>query len=177
MLDTIGRGIQRYLGVKTIVSITTGALCYAGLIFLDVPWALLFGLITFLLNYIPTFGSIIAGGFPMLTALAVESSWNKAVWVLALYVSVNQILGAYIEPKILGRELNLSPLVIIVSVVVWAGLWGIVGAFLAVPLTAGIQIILASQERTRPIAVLLSSGPPRDDKRRGPQKPELRNAS
>lgn len=166
VLDTIGRGIQRYLGVKTIISFVTGALCYAVLVALEVPYALLFGFLTFLLNYIPTFGSIVAGLMPTVTALAVEESWSKAFAVMATYVTVNLVLGSFLEPKILGRELNLSPLVIIVSVVVWAGLWGVVGTFLAVPLTATMQIILASHENTRPIAVMLSSGPSREARRR-----------
>lgn len=162
VLDTIARGIQRYLGVKTIVSLATGSVCYAILVALEIPYALLFGFLTFLLNYIPTFGSIIAGTLPTITALAVESSWSKAVIVMVTYLAVNLTLGSFLEPKILGRELNLSPLVIIISVVVWAGLWGVVGTFLAVPLTATLQIVLASQENTRPIAVMLSSGPPRE---------------
>ena len=160
VLDTIGRGIQKYLSVKTAVSLMTGSLCYFVLVMLQVPYALLFGLLTFLLNFIPTFGSIIAAIFPTITALAVEASWNKAFIVLASYLSINMVLGSYLEPKVLGRELNLSPLVIIVSVVVWAGIWGVVGAFLAVPLTSAIQIVLLSSERTRPVAILLGSGPP-----------------
>ncbi|MCP3920615.1 MAG: AI-2E family transporter [bacterium] len=167
VLDTMGRGIQRYLGVKTVASFATGALCYAVLVFLEIPYALLFGFLTFLLNYIPTFGSIIAGLFPTITALAVEESWSKALVVIVTYLTVNLTIGSYLEPKVLGRELDLSPLVIIVSVVVWAGLWGVVGAFLAVPLTSTLQIVLASQENTRPIAIMLSSGPPRERRPRG----------
>ncbi len=109
-----------------------------------------------------TFGSIIAGLFPTITALAVEPTLFKPVAVIVTYTMVNLTLGSFLEPRILGRELNLSPLVIIVSVVVWAGIWGVIGTFLAVPLTAAIQIILASQRSTRPIAVMLSSGPTRD---------------
>ncbi len=163
VLDTIGRGIQKYLSVKTAVSLMTGSLCYFVLVMLQIPYALLFGLLTFLLNYIPTFGSIIAAIFPTIMALAVETSWNKALFVLAAYLGINLALGSYLEPKVLGRELNLSPLVIIVSVVVWAGIWGVVGAFLAVPLTSAIQIVLLSSERTRPVALLLGSGPPSGD--------------
>lgn len=169
VLETIGRGIQRYLGVKTVVSFLTGALCYLVLVALEIPYALLFGFLTFLLNYIPTFGSIIAGIFPTITALAVEASWSKAIVVIVTYLAVNLTLGSFIEPRILGRELNLSPLVVVVSVVVWAGLWGVVGGFLAVPLTAGLQICLASQDTTRPIAIMLGSGPTKD-RRRGRQK-------
>lgn len=165
VLDTIGRGIQKYLGVKTVVSLATGVFCYFGLVLLQVPYAPLFGLLTFLLNYIPTFGSIIAAIFPTLTVLAIDPAWGTAVIVMAIYLAVNIGLGNFVEPKILGRELNLSPLVIIISVVVWAGLWGVVGAFLAVPLTAALQIVLLSSERTRPIAVMLSSGPPPERRR------------
>lgn len=170
-LDTIARGIQRYLGVKTVTSLATGVLCYVGLLWLEIPYALLWGFLTFLLNYIPTFGSIIAGIFPTIVALAVGaddslSGVEKAAIVATLYLAVNLTLGSFVEPKILGRELNLSPLVIVVSVVVWAGIWGVVGTFLAVPITATIQIVLASRESTRPLAIMLSSGPPRPGKRR-----------
>ncbi|MEO2146643.1 MAG: AI-2E family transporter, partial [bacterium] len=161
ILDRIGRGIQRYLGVKTVVSFLTGSLCYVVLVSLDIPYALLFGIITFALNYIPTFGSIAAGILPFITALAVEESVIKAAAVVVTYLSVNLTLGSFIEPRILGRELNLSPLVVVISVVVWAGLWGVVGGFLAVPLTAAMQIILASNDTTLPIAVMLGSGPDR----------------
>lgn len=159
-LDTMSRGVQRYLSVKTAISLLTGVLCYFLLIFTQVPYAVIFALLTFLLNYIPTFGSIVAGILAALTALAVHDSLVPAAVVAAGYVTVNIVLGSIVEPRILGRELNISPLVIIISVVVWVGLWGVIGGFLAVPLTAAIQIVLASSERGRPIAILLSGAPP-----------------
>lgn len=159
MLEKMGRGLQRYLSVKTVVSLLTGSLCYLVLIMCDVPYALMFGLLTFMLNYIPTFGSIIAAFFPTITALGNGEPWSVALTVMGSYLAINLTLGSYIEPKILGRELNLSPLVVVVSVVVWAGIWGVVGAFLAVPLTSAIQIMLLSSERTRSVAILLSIGP------------------
>ncbi|QDU67783.1 AI-2E family transporter [Engelhardtia mirabilis] len=165
ILDTIGRGIQQFLGIKTLISIATGALCYVALVALQVPYALLWGVLTFFLNFIPYFGSLAAGTMPTVTALAVKSSWETAMIVAAVYFAVNIVLGSIIEPRILGRELDLSPLVIIVSVVIWGALWGVVGAFLAVPMTATMQIVLASNEVTRPVAVLLSSGPPKGSRR------------
>lgn len=177
VLDNIGRGIQRYLGVKTVTSLATGVLCYSVLVGIDIPYAPLWGFLTFLLNYIPTFGSIAAGFFPFLTALAVEPSGEKAGIVFFTYLAVNVTLGSFIEPKILGRELNLSPLVVVVSVVFWAGLWGVPGMFLAVPLTASLQIILASHENTRPLAVLLSSGPPREERLRLRKEQKARGAA
>lgn len=168
VIDTISRGIQRYLGVKTAASFLTASLCYAVLLALNVRYAELFAILTFFLNYIPTFGSIVAGILASLSAVAFTQSLNVALLVAATYAAVNVGIGSFLEPKILGRELNLSPLVILISVVVWAGLWGAVGTFLAVPITATIQIVLAGNETTRPIAVLLSSGPPREDSKPPP---------
>ncbi|MEZ5976820.1 MAG: AI-2E family transporter [Planctomycetota bacterium] len=166
ILDTIGKGIQRFIGIKTLTSLATGALGYAVCRGFELPYALLFGLLTFLFNFIPYFGSLVAGALPTVTALAIQDDWTTAVVVAILYFAINTIVGSVVEPKIMGRELDLSPLVIIVSVVVWTALWGVVGAFLAVPLMATLQIVLASTETTRPIAVMLSSGPPKDGGRR-----------
>lgn len=149
--------------MKTVASACTGALSYALLVWLGVPYALLWAFLTMMLNYIPTFGSIVASFFPMATAFAVGELTDVVV-VAVGYLTINTLIGSYLEPKILGRQLNLSPLVVIVSVVVWAGLWGVVGTFLAVPLTATLQIVLHGTYTTRPIAVLLSSGPPREER-------------
>lgn len=157
VLESIGQGIQRYLSVKTVTSLATGVLCYTALLAFEIPYALLFAFVTFLLNYIPTFGSIAASVLPVLSALA-TFGLGTATAVAVVYLAVNITLGSILEPRLLGRELNLSPLVILVSVVVWAGLWGVSGTFLAVPLTASAQIILANFESTRPLALMLSAG-------------------
>lgn len=162
VLEHVAWGIQRYLLVKALISFLTGFLCYLLLVALKVPYAPLLGLITFLLNFIPTFGSIIAGLLAVLVALASGDAWTTAGWTALGYLMVNMVLGNYLDPKILGKELNLSPLVIVVSVVVWAGIWGVAGAFLAVPITSALQIILLSDERTRGIAILLSGSPPKE---------------
>lgn len=172
-LDTMSRGVQRYLSVKTLISLLTGGLCYFLLVLTNVPYAVIFALLTFLLNYIPTFGSIVAGALASITALAVHESPAPAVIVAIGYISVNTVLGSIIEPRILGRELNISPLVIIISVVVWVGLWGVVGGFLAVPLTAAMQIVLASSERSRPIAILLSGTVPTGGDGESGKRPRL----
>ncbi len=164
ILEHVAWGIQRYLLVKAFISLLTGLFCYVLLLFLKVPYAPLLGLITFLLNFIPTFGSIIAGILATLVALAAGDTWSTAFWTAGGYLLVNMVLGNYLDPKILGKELNLSPLVIVVSVVVWAGIWGVAGAFLAVPITSSLQIILLSEERTRSIAILLSGSPPKEPK-------------
>ena len=159
--------------MKTAISLLTGVLCYFLLIFTQVPYAVIFALLTFLLNYIPTFGSIVAGILAALTALAVHDSVVPAAIVSAGYITVNIVLGSIVEPRILGRELNISPLVIIISVVFWVGLWGVVGGFLAVPLTAALQIVLANSDRGRPIAILLSGAPPTEDSSDPKRSPRL----
>jgi predicted PurR-regulated permease PerM len=164
VLQHISWGIQRYLLIKTLISFLIGLLCYLILVFLNVPYAALLGLLTFLLHFIPTFGIIIAGTLASLVALAAGDTWTVALWTALGYLAVSTVLGNYLDPKILGRELNLSPLVIVVSVVVWAGIWGVAGAFLAVPITSALQVILLSEERTRSIAILLSGSPPKEPK-------------
>lgn len=161
-LISISLRIQRYLGVKTVTSLSTGVLCYSVLLYLNLPYAELYGIMTFLLNYIPTFGSLAAAILPVATALADREGLTDPLIVAGTYIVVNVMLGSFIEPRLLGRELNLSPLVILVSVVVWAALWGVTGTFLAVPLTATAQIILSNFQSTRGIAILLSNGPPRE---------------
>jgi predicted PurR-regulated permease PerM len=165
ILDTIAKGMQQFLGIKTLISLATGACAYLLLVLLKVPYALLFGFLTFALNFIPYFGSIVAGIMPTVVAIAVEPSLDKAIICAIGYVLINTVLGTILEPRIMGRELDLSPLVIIVSVIVWGSLWGVTGTFLAVPIMAVLQTVLASSESTRPLAVLLSGGPPKESGR------------
>jgi len=166
VINSITFGIQRYLGVKTVTSLATGVLCFTVMQILGLPYAVLFGFLTFLLNFIPTFGSFAAAVPPIATALATRESLTDAIIVGITYFAVNITIGGILEPKLLGRELNLSPLVVLVSVVVWAALWGVPGMFLAVPLTATAQIVMNNMESTRPIAILLSNGPPGPRRRR-----------
>lgn len=162
LLATMGQGIQRYLGVKMVTSLATGVLLYTLMQWLGLPYALLFGFITFLLNFIPTFGSIAAAIPPIAVALgSFDNTLTPAISIAVGYLVVNICIGSIIEPRLLGRELNLSPLVVLLSVVVWAGMWGVPGMFLSVPLTATAQIVLSKLETTRPLALLLSNGPPK----------------
>ncbi|GJM20930.1 MAG: AI-2E family transporter [Planctomycetota bacterium] len=166
VINSITFGIQRYLGVKTVTSLATGVLCFTVLQILGLPYALLFGFLTFLLNFIPTFGSFAAAVPPIATALVTRDGLTDAIIVGITYFAVNITIGGILEPRLLGRELNLSPLVVLVSVVVWAALWGVPGMFLAVPLTATAQIVMNNMDSTRSVAILLSNGPPAPRRRR-----------
>ena len=148
---------QRYIVVRTVLGLITGALVavFAWLIGLD--FAFIWGLTNFLLNYIPTLGSVIGIVPPTLFALAQYQNIEMTLLTLAVVGGVQLIMGNYIDPLMQGKYLALSPLVVLLSVVFWGWLWGIAGAFIGVPLTVGIVITCRQFERTRWIAVLLAS--------------------
>ncbi len=156
-ITEIRRPIQRYLGIKTATSAATGVCSYLILIWVGIDFAGFWAVLIFVFNYIPTIGSIVATLFPALLALFQFPDQYGPFFAVLLGVGALQLLiGNYIEPRIMGTGLGLSPLIIILSLTLWGSLWGIVGAILAVPITVIVTIILSKFETTRPIAVLLS---------------------
>ena len=163
---TIAENINRYLALKTSVSLTTGLVAWIWLTIVDVDFAILWGLLAFLLNYIPNIGSIIAAVPPSLLAL-IQLGPGSALLVLIGFVVINATLGSIVEPRLMGYGLDLSTLVVFVSLVFWQWVLGPVGMLLSVPLTMTLKIALESHEDTRWVAVLLGSGKsidPRQDK-------------
>lgn len=153
--------VLEYLVIKTGVSLGTG-LCiglFAWAMGLDFP--VLLGLIGFVLNYVPTIGSIIAAIPAVLLALIQFGGLGVALVVASGYVVVNVLFGNLLEPQLLGRRLGLSTLVVILSLVFWAWVWGPVGALLAVPLTMVVKIMLENTEDLRWVAVLLDKEAPK----------------
>ncbi|CAN5371089.1 AI-2E family transporter [soil metagenome] len=154
-LQKASNDIQRYVGIKTLVSAVTGTL--AGL----VTWALgldfpvLWGMVAFVLNFIPAIGSIIAAIPPVLVAL-VTGGFGEAIGVLVGYLAINMLLGNFIEPTLLGRRFGVSTLVVILSVLFWGWVWGPVGMFLAVPLTMVVKVMLDTSEDFRWLSLALS---------------------
>ncbi len=159
-MTKIIREVQIYLGIKTAVSLVTGLLIgtWAWLLGLDFP--VLLGLIGFVLNYVPTIGSILAAIPALFLSLILFGSLGHAVLVLGGYVFINMVFGNLIEPNLMGRRLGLSTLVVIVSLIFWAWVWGPIGALLAVPLTMVVRIMLENTEDLRWVAVLLDKTPP-----------------
>jgi len=151
------RDIQKYLGIKTLISIATGVLagllCWAAK--LDFP--LLWGLLAFALNYIPAVGSIIAGVPPMLLALLTRDL-NHAIAVGCGYLVINGFLGNFMEPALLGRRFGLSTVVIVISVLFWGFIWGPIGMLLAVPLTMMTKVALDNTYELRWLGVAISQG-------------------
>ncbi|MCX6285056.1 MAG: AI-2E family transporter [Bacteroidetes bacterium] len=154
--STIIKNIRHYLGIKTLVCLSIGILIYISLLIIGVDYPLLWALIAGLMNYIPNIGSIIAAIPAVLFAL-VQLGLGGAFWTLGSFLVINNVLGNFIEPKVMGNGLGLSTLVVFLSLLVWGIILGTVGMILSVPLTMTIKIILEQNEKTRWIAILLGS--------------------
>ena len=146
--------LKKYLLIKTIASACTGALIGLGLWALGVPYAALWGILAFVLNFIPTIGSIVAV-FPTLFVTLATMDISSSIWTIAIYLVVNVAIGNIIEPRFLG--LGLSTISVLAGLLLWGFVLGIGGLFLAVPLTMSLQVALASNDKTRFIATLLSN--------------------
>lgn len=156
ILSNISRDINSYIKIKTCSSLLTGIFSYVVLVLVGVDFATFWALLIFLLNYIPTFGSIVGVIFPLiLTIVQFESALHFTVVLISL-TSVQFVIGNVLEPKLMGQSLNLSPLVIIISLALWGKIWGITGMFLCVPIMVIINIVLSKFETTRPVAIMLS---------------------
>jgi len=157
--------VQKYLGIKTIISAITGLL--AGLLTwkLGLNFAMLWGMVAFTFNFIPAIGSIIAAVPPTLLAL-IDKSPGTALIVLGCYLAINMVLGNFIEPMLLGRRFGISSSVVVLSVVFWGWLWGLAGMFLAVPLTMLVKVGLDNSDEFRWLAIAMGkhdAAPPPDE--------------
>ena len=146
--------VNTYLAVKSLTSFATGFFVFLMLWLTDVDLPLLWGLLAFLLNYIPSIGSIIAAVPGVLLAL-LDHGTGTAIGVSAGYLAINLSIGNGIEPRIMGQALGLSPLVVFLSMVFWGWLLGAVGAFLSVPLTMVVKIVCRNTDDMQWLAVLL----------------------
>ncbi len=158
VLLNIDKSIGRYISIKTFLSFLTGGLSYIILLFIGVESPLFFAFLIFILNFIPSIGSLIATVFPALMALIQfgETTLTPFVLVLILVGAVQVLVGNFLEPKLMGNSLNISSLVVILSLTIWGAIWGIAGMVLSVPITVIIIIIFSKFKSTRNIAVLLS---------------------
>jgi len=156
--NNIDAQIQRYLGIKTVISFITGLLATIILLIFGVDFAILFGFLTFILNYIPNIGSIIATALPLIIALFQFDTIWPAFWILIILGTIQMTLGNFIEPKVMGKGLGLSPLVILFSLFFWGWLWGLPGMILAVPIAAIIKIVTNNIPSMKFISVLISRG-------------------
>lgn len=149
--------VKRYIAVKFILSIATGVLVGLSLWVLGVDMAILFGLLAFLLNFIPSIGSVIAVLLPLPVVLvSPDVSAVTVILAIALPGSVEFVIGNVVEPRLMGKSFDLHPVTILMALIFWGMLWGIIGMLLATPITAVGKILLEKHPMTRPVAELLA---------------------
>ncbi len=156
ILDHISSDVKTYVGVKTFVSALTGGACYIVLVTVGVNNASFWAFFIFLLNFIPTVGSMLAVLFPALLSLVQFDTFTPFFIVISTLIAIQFSIGNILEPKLMGNSLNLSPLVVMLSLSLWGSIWGIAGMFLSVPFTVILMIIFSQFDKTKPIAILLS---------------------
>jgi len=156
VLTDINAQISQYLAVKTLINVILGSISFAILWLLGVDFALFWAIVIALLNYIPYVGSYLGVAFPVILSLGQFASIQTTLLVLALLVAAQTWVGNVLEPRWIGRQLNMSPFVVLVALSVWGAIWGIPGAILAIPMTSILIIVTSSFDSTRFIAILLS---------------------
>ena len=156
LIDKMRSDIRSYIGIKVLTSAATGLISYMVLKLVSVDFASFWAVLIFLLNFIPTIGSIIATLFPSLLTLIQFPTLGPFVVTISVLTAVQFCIGSLLEPRLMGNRLNLSPIVILLSLGLWGSVWGIPGMFLCVPITVIIMIICSYFPATRPFAILLS---------------------
>lgn len=148
--------IKKYLSVKLITSATTGILVWITLWIIGLDLALAFGILAFLLNLIPSVGSIISTLLPLAVALVQFNTATPIILVIVIPGTIQITIGNFIEPKFMGDSLELHPITVLLSLVFWGMVWGIMGMFVAVPITAVIKIVLGQIDQTRSLSQLMA---------------------
>ena len=157
-LNDFARNLNRYIGIKTLFSLLTGTLVTISLWIMGLDFPILWGMLAFMLNYIPNIGSIIAATPAVLLALIQLGPGYAGITVL-IYVFINQLVGAFLEPRFLGAQLNMTTLTVFMSLILWGWLFGTVGMLLSVPLTMSIKLATDGRESTAWISHFLSREP------------------
>jgi predicted PurR-regulated permease PerM len=158
LLYKIDYSLGKYISIKTVLSLITAILSYIALLILQIDFAIFWAFCIFILNYIPSIGSLIATLFPAVMALIQYggTDFMPFVYVLVLVGFIQLFVGNFLEPKMMGNSLNISSLVVILSLSVWGVIWGVVGMVLSVPITVMMIIVFSNFESSKKIAILLS---------------------
>jgi predicted PurR-regulated permease PerM len=155
-LRRISESVKTYISVKTFTSFLTAILSFAALRIIGVEYAVFWSFLIFLFNFIPNLGSMVATALTVLYALIQFDSFGPVLTTLIVIVAIQLVVGNYIDPRLMGRRLNISPLVVLFSLVLWGSIWGVIGMFLSVPMMVILMIILAQFPGTRKIAMFMS---------------------
>jgi predicted PurR-regulated permease PerM len=159
MNDAAGR-LSRFFLVQTLVNACFGVIIALGLYFIGLPSPILWGIVAFLLRFVPYIGPIIAAGFPVALAAAIDPGWGIALETLALFLIVEPIIGQGVEPWLYGRNTGLSPIAVVISATFWTWLWGTVGLVLSTPLTVCLVVLGRHVERLAFLDVIFGDAPP-----------------
>lgn len=159
IVKQVSREIRRYLTTKTFVSLAVGFTTWAAFRIIGLDFAFVWGVLSFLFNFVPAFGSLIIGIVSVLFSIVqYYPDWNPVVAVASTVVFVQIAYGSILEPKLLGDNLNLSPLIILLSLLVWGWIWGLMGLLIAVPLVAAMKITFERVPSLNYLAVIMGTG-------------------
>jgi AI-2 transport protein TqsA len=156
IIGDINRRIGSYLALKTFISILLGAISWLVMVAFGLEFAAFWAVLIALLNFVPYVGSVLGVLFPAIMAIVQFNDPAVLLSLLMALAAAQFLIGNFLDPHVMGNSLNLSPFAILVSLAIWSELWGVAGAFLAVPITAILVIVLSEFPGSRPIAVLLS---------------------
>lgn len=171
VIGHITREVGKYLSIKLLISALTGFLVWLVLLIIGLDFPLVWGVLAFFLNFIPNIGSILVVFFISIQSVVqFYPSVGMVVLVALTMTSIQMVLGNIVEPEMQGNKLNLSPVIILFSLVFWGWLWGAVGALLSVPITVTIKIVCQNISFLRPVAVMMGTGSPRKKPKQGPRR-------
>ena len=156
LIRKIDKAIETYINSMVLISFLTGAISYIALIILGVDFPILWAFLIFILNFIPYLGSILATLFPAVIAVFQFGNVMYFIYVLAVLMTIQMILGNFVQPKLMGKSLNISPIAVLLAFAFWGSIWGVTGMVLSVPITSIFLIILAQFPETRFISILMS---------------------
>ncbi len=156
LIDKLDKSVRAYMFSMVFISFLTAAISYIALLILNVDFPVLWAFLIFILNFIPYIGPFISSLLPALLAVFQFGDLMSFVYVFVILEIIQVILGNFVQPKMMGKSLNISPLTVLVSLAFWSSIWGIVGMILAIPVTSIIIIIMAQFPATKKIAILLS---------------------
>jgi predicted PurR-regulated permease PerM len=152
----VSQDFQRYIVVRTLIGLISGMAVGIVTWLMGLEFAFIWGLLSFLLSYIPIFGSILALVLPLLFALAQFDQWHIELLMVFVLLGIRVILSTFVDPMLQGKFLKPTPLTVLLSVTFWGWLWGVAGAFIGVPLTILLVIICYQFQHTQWVAILLA---------------------
>ena len=156
VVKKINKQINKYVVTKTLISLFTGILVSTTLWIFGLEFAFIWGLLTFLLNFIPNIGSIFASIFPIVFSLVQFDNFIIVIWIALSLLLIQFLVGNILEPKIVGKSMGISPIVVLFSLMFWGYAWGIIGMILAVPFAVMIKIIMENISGLKPVSILIS---------------------